>query len=64
MIDIETHKHFYSDCIHVERYWTNIRDWAIPNHNAHYTPRDRIYGKADQNAYSIDSTLLREARSR
>ena len=63
IIDIETHRHFYSDCIHVERYWTEIRDWALPNHNANYSVRDRIYGKSDQEPYSIDNTLLREARS-
>ena len=63
IIDIETHRHFYSDCIHVERYWTEIRDWALQSHNANYSVRDRIYGKSDQEPYSIDNTLLREARS-
>ena len=63
IIELETHRHFYSDCIHVERYWTEIRNWALPNHNASYTVRDRIYGKPDQQPYSIDNTLLREARS-
>ena len=63
IIELETHRHFYSDCIHVERYWTEIRNWALPNHNASYTVRDRIYGKSDQQPYSIDNTLLREARS-
>ena len=63
IIELETHRHFYSDCIHVERYWTEIRNWALPNHNASYTVRDRIYGKSDQKPYSIDNTLLREARS-
>ena len=48
IIDIETHRHFYSDCIHVERYWTEIRDWAQQTHNANYTVRDRIYGKSNQ----------------
>ena len=61
--DIETYRHFYSDCIHVERYWTEIRDWELPNHNANYSVRDRIYGKSDQEPYSIDNTLLRGARS-
>ena len=63
IIDIETHRHFYSDCIHVERYWTEIRDWAQQTHNANYTVRDRIYGKSNQEPYSFDNTLLREARS-
>ena len=63
IIGIETHKHFYSNCIHVERFWTAIRNWAKPTHNAHYTTRDIIYGKSDQNPYSIDNTLLREAKS-
>ena len=49
IIPIETHRHFYSDCIHVERYWTAVRDWALPNHNATYTLRDRIYGKSNEN---------------
>ena len=28
-----------------------------------FSSRDRIYGKSDQEPYSIDNTLLREARS-
>ena len=63
IIEIETHKHFYSKCIYVERYWTDIKNWAINDHNAEYKTRDRLYGKADQHPYSIDNTLLREARS-
>ena len=35
-IEIETHKHFYSKCIYVERYWTDIKNWAINDHNAEY----------------------------
>ena len=34
-----------------------------PTHNANSTIRGRLYGKSDQNPYSIDNTLLREARS-
>ena len=60
---VETHRHFYSDCIHVERYWTSIRNWAHPQHIADYTVRDRIFGKPYENTYSIDNTILREARS-
>ena len=62
-IETETHIHFYSKCIYVERYWTDIKNWAINDHNAEYKTRDRLYGKADQHPYSIDNTLLREARS-
>ena len=63
IVPIETHKHFYSDCIHAERYWTSVRDWALPYPNATFTVRDRIYGKSNEPTYSIDNTLLREARS-
>ena len=62
-IEIEDHKHFYSKCIYVERYWTEIKIWATPDHNAEYKTRDRLYGKSNQHPYSIDNTLLRESRS-
>ena len=62
-IEVEIHKHFYSKCIDVERYWTDIKNWAIHSHKEDYKTRDRIYGKADQHPYSLDNTLLREARS-
>ena len=62
-IEIEDHKHFYSKCIYVERYWTEIKNWAINDHNAEYKTRDRLYGKSNQHPYSIDNTLLREVRS-
>ena len=61
--EIEDHRHFYSDCIYVERYWTEIKIWASHEHNAEYKTRDRIYGKSNQHPYSIDNTLLRESRS-
>jgi len=61
--EIEDHRHFYSDCIYVERYWTEIKIWASHDHNAEYKTRDRIYGKSNQHPYSIDNTLLRESRS-
>ena len=62
-IETENHVHFYSKCIYVERYWTEIKNWAINDHNEEYKTRDRLYGKSDQHPYSIDNTLLREARS-
>ena len=34
IMPIETHRHLYSDCIHVERYWTAISDVVLPDHNA------------------------------
>ena len=63
IIPIETYRHFYSDCIHVERYWTAVSEWALPHHIATYMVRDRIYGKLNEQTYNIDNTLLREARS-
>ena len=62
-IEIEDHKHFYSKCIYVERYWTDIKNWASDDHNAEYKTRDRLYGKSNQHPYTIDNTLLRESRS-
>ena len=32
-------------------------------HKTDYKTRDKLYGKADQHPYSLDNTLLREARS-
>ena len=63
IIEDETHKHFYAECIYVQRYWTEIKNWATNDHNAEYKTRDRIYGKSTQHPYSLDNTLLREARS-
>ena len=63
IIEDETHKHFYAECIYVQRYWTEIKIWATNDHKAEYTTRDRIYGKSTQHPYSLDNTLLREARS-
>jgi hypothetical protein len=64
IIPIETHIHFYSsDCTHAERYWTAVREWAQPHHNATYTVRDRIYCKINEKTYSIVNTLLREVES-
>ena len=62
-IEIKTHIHFYSKCIYVERYWTDIKNWASDDHNAEYKTRDRLYGKSNQHPYTIDNTLLRESRS-
>ena len=59
-IEVEDHKHFYSKCIYVERYWTEIKNWVT---DRDYKTRDKIYGKSNQHPYSFDNTLLREARS-
>ena len=59
-IETEDHKHFYSKCIYVERYWTEIKNWVT---DRDYKTRDKIYGKSNQHPYSFDNTLLREARS-
>ena len=32
----ETQQPFYSECISVQRLWTEIRDWAAGNHDAFY----------------------------
>ena len=47
----------------MQTFWTEIRDWAAPNHDTNYTIRDRILGITNENTYSINNTLLREARS-
>ena len=58
------HEHFsVIKAIYVERYWTEIKNWASNDHNAEYKTRDRLYGKSNQHPYSIDNTLLRESRS-
>ena len=59
----ETPVHFYSQCIFIQRLWTEIRDWTAPQHNSNFTIRDRVLGMANQPTYSISNTLLRETRS-
>ena len=59
----ETPVHFYSQCIFIQRLWTEIRDWTAPQHNSNFTIRDRVLGIANQLTYSISNTLLRETRS-
>ena len=59
----ETPVHFYSQCIFIQRLWTEIRDWTAPQHNSNFTIRDRVLGIANQGTYSISNTLLRETRS-
>ena len=60
----ETHQHFYSECIYVERLWTDIRDWATGDHGATYKKRDKILGKPLQDTYSIDNPIFRETISK
>ena len=55
--------HFYSECLYIQRLWTEIRDWAQLPLKRNYTKRDRILGIPTQSVYSMDNTLLRETRS-
>ena len=59
----ESQLHFYSECLYTQRFWTEIKDWAQPPLKINYTIRDRLLGIPGENAYSMDNTLLREARS-
>jgi hypothetical protein len=59
----ETPVNFYSQCIFIQRLWTEIRDRTAPQHNSSFTIRDRVLGIANQGTYSISNTLLRETRS-
>ena len=58
----ESQIHFYSECIYTQIFWTDIKDWAQPTLTAQYTIRDRLLGISREDAYSMRSTLLREAR--
>ena len=58
----ETQQHFYSECIYIQRLWTDIKDWAAGNQDASYK-KDRIFGIPMQDPYSIDNSILRETRS-
>ena len=59
----ESQIHFYSECLYSQRFWTEIKDWAQPPLKGNYTIRDRILGISKEDGYSMDNTLLREARS-
>ena len=59
----ESQRHFYSECIFIQRFWAQFRDWAHPYHDANYKIRYMILGKPMEYTYSFDNTLLREARS-